>query len=44
MRDSNHPVLVVASSRDDRRVLFDALDGMNSGEILSARDAIQAHA
>src|SRR6185312_2277312 len=44
MRDSDHPVLVVASSRDDRRVLFDALDGMNSGEILSARDAIQAHA
>jgi diguanylate cyclase (GGDEF)-like protein len=43
-RDGNHPVLVVASSREDRRVLFDALDGMNSGEILSARDAIHARA
>jgi len=44
MRDSNHPVLVVASSREDRRVLFDALDRLDSGEILSARDAIHAHA
>jgi diguanylate cyclase (GGDEF)-like protein len=44
MRDRDHPVLVVAFSREDRRVLFDALDGMDSGEILSARDAIQARA
>jgi len=38
------PVLVVASSRDDRRILFDALDGMRVGEILSARDAVHARA
>ena len=37
-------VLVVASSREDRRVLFDALDGMHVGEILSARNLIQARA
>lgn len=38
------PVLVVASSREDRRVLFDALNGGGPGEILSARDAIHARA
>ena len=38
------PVLVVASSREDRRILFDALDGMRVGEILSARDASHARA
>lgn len=37
-------VLVMASSRDDRRMLFNALDGLRSGEILSARDAAHAHA
>jgi diguanylate cyclase (GGDEF)-like protein len=37
-------VLVMATSRDDRRVLFDALDGVAPGEVLSARDAGHAHA
>jgi diguanylate cyclase (GGDEF)-like protein len=37
-------VLVVAASRDDRRVLFNALDGLDPGEILSARDAAHAQA
>ena len=44
MRNGERTVLVVASSREDRRVLFDALDGMDSGEILSARNAIHARA
>ncbi|MGN6789447.1 MAG: putative bifunctional diguanylate cyclase/phosphodiesterase [Rhodanobacteraceae bacterium] len=44
MGDSRRPVLVVASSREDRRVLFDALDGLRAGEILSARDAAHARA
>ncbi|HEX5353852.1 MAG TPA: EAL domain-containing protein [Rhodanobacteraceae bacterium] len=44
MPESKRPVLVMASSREDRRVLFDALDGIDSGEILSARDAIHARA
>lgn len=44
MRRRGRPVLVVAASRDDRRVLFDALDGMDPGEILSARDTAHAHA
>src|SRR5690348_1106761 len=44
MQDDKRPVLVVASSREDRRVLFDALDRLDPGEILSARDAIHAHA
>lgn len=44
MSDDKRPVLVVASAREDRRVLFDALDGTSPGEILSARDAIHAHA
>lgn len=42
MNRETGPVLVVASSREDRRVLFDALDGMRVGEILSARDAAHA--
>jgi diguanylate cyclase (GGDEF)-like protein/PAS domain S-box-containing protein len=35
-----HPqgVLIVASRREDRRVLFDALDGQGFGRIISARD------
>jgi diguanylate cyclase (GGDEF)-like protein len=44
MPNGKRTVLVVASSRDDRRVLFDALDGLDSGEILSARDVIHARA
>ena len=44
MDGEKRPVLVVASSREDRRVLFDALDGMRVVEILSARDAIHARA
>ncbi|HEX5489463.1 MAG TPA: EAL domain-containing protein [Rhodanobacteraceae bacterium] len=44
MADDRRPVLVVASSREDRRVLFDALDGLDPGEILSARDSVHAHA
>ncbi|MGH8125018.1 MAG: putative bifunctional diguanylate cyclase/phosphodiesterase [Rhodanobacteraceae bacterium] len=44
MPDSRRTVLVMASSREDRRVLFDALDGIDSGDILSARDAIHARA
>jgi diguanylate cyclase (GGDEF)-like protein len=44
MNHETGPVLVVASSREDRRVLFDALDGMRVGEILSARDAAHARA
>jgi diguanylate cyclase (GGDEF)-like protein len=49
MADSRRPVLVVASSREDRRVLFDALDGLAPGglvpgETLSARDSVHAHA
>jgi len=44
MRRRGRSVLVVAASRDDRRVLFDALDGLDPCEILSARDAAHAHA
>ncbi|HJP99153.1 MAG TPA: EAL domain-containing protein [Rhodanobacteraceae bacterium] len=44
MRRRGRSILVVAESRDDRRVLFDALDGLAPGEILSARDAAHAHA
>ena len=44
MQGGGRPVLVVASSREDRRVLFDALDGMDFSEILSARNAVQARA
>lgn len=44
MQADGRPVLVVASSREDRRVLFDALDGMGFGEILSAPNAAQARA
>lgn len=49
MKDGGRSVLVVASSRKDRRVLFDALDGMgpdglDPGEILSAPDSVHAHA
>lgn len=44
MRRRGRSVLVVAASRDDRRVLFDALDGLDPGEILSARDTAHAHA
>ncbi|HEX5960188.1 MAG TPA: EAL domain-containing protein [Rhodanobacteraceae bacterium] len=44
MSGGGRPVLVVASSREDRRLLFDALDGLDAGEILSARNTIHAHA
>jgi diguanylate cyclase (GGDEF)-like protein len=40
----DYSVLVMATSRDDRRVLFDALDGFAPGKILSARDATHAQA
>lgn len=43
-RGGERPVLVVAAAREDRRVLFDALDGMEAGEILSARSLGQARA
>lgn len=39
MEVGGRPVLIVASSREDRRVLFDALDGMGFGDILSAPNA-----
>ncbi len=35
-------VLVVAADRDDRRILFDALDGQGLGTLHTARDAAQA--
>lgn len=35
-------MLIVASRREDRRVLFDALDGQGYGKILSARDTEHA--
>lgn len=44
MQGGGRPVLVVASSREDRRVLFDALDGMGFGDILSAPNAAHARA
>ncbi|HEY0179054.1 MAG TPA: EAL domain-containing protein [Dokdonella sp.] len=36
--------LIVASDREDRRVLFDALDAQGFDAIYSARDFVQAHA
>lgn len=44
MSTDGRVVLVVASSREDRRVLFDALDGMGFGDILSAPNAAHARA
>ena len=41
---SNAGVLIVASNRDDRRVLFDSFDGAEFDAIYTARDAAQAHA
>jgi diguanylate cyclase (GGDEF)-like protein/PAS domain S-box-containing protein len=37
-------LLIVAASRDDRRTLFDALDGQGFGTLYTARDAAQARA
>ncbi len=42
MPEERRPILIVASLREDRRALFDALDGHGFGEILSARDAMHA--
>ncbi|HWG11081.1 MAG TPA: bifunctional diguanylate cyclase/phosphodiesterase [Rhodanobacteraceae bacterium] len=36
-------VLIVASRREDRRALFDALDGQGHGAILCGRDIAHAH-
>lgn len=36
-------VLIVASNRDDRRVLFDSFDGAEFEAIYTARDVAQAH-
>ncbi len=36
-------VLIVASNRDDRRVLFDSFDGAEFEAIYTARDVVQAH-
>lgn len=46
MNDSpaNAGVLIVASNRDDRRVLFDSFDGADFEAIYTARDVAQAHA
>ncbi len=35
-------ILIVAARREDRRALFDALDGQGYGPILSARDIVHA--
>jgi diguanylate cyclase (GGDEF)-like protein/PAS domain S-box-containing protein len=35
-------ILIVAARREDRRALFDALDGQGHGPILSARDIVHA--
>ena len=35
-------VLIVATNRDDRRVLFDTLDGQNFDAIYTAKDLQQA--
>ena len=40
--DSRGGALIVAADRDDRRVLFDALDAQAFEEIYSARDIPQA--
>jgi CheY-like chemotaxis protein len=40
----NAGVLIVASNREDRRVLFDSFDGADFDAIYTARDAPQAHA
>lgn len=42
--DGMRPVLVVAAARQVRRSLFDVLDGMGLGEVLSARNLTQARA
>ncbi|MBS0381968.1 MAG: EAL domain-containing protein [Proteobacteria bacterium] len=42
MQTDERTVLIVASSREDRRMLFDALDGMGFSEILSAPNAGRA--
>jgi len=43
-RKYNAGVLIVASNRDDRRVLFDSFDGADFDAIYTARDVPQAHA
>ncbi len=40
----NAGVLIVASNREDRRVLFDSFDGADFEAIYTARDVSQAHA
>ncbi|HJU40948.1 MAG TPA: hypothetical protein VJ724_15355, partial [Tahibacter sp.] len=41
--DKGHgSVLIVATNRDDRRVLFDTLDGQNFDAIYTAKDLSQA--
>ncbi|MFO1496151.1 MAG: EAL domain-containing protein [Lysobacterales bacterium] len=40
----NAGVLIVASNRDDRRILFDSFDGADFEAIYTARDVAQAHA
>jgi diguanylate cyclase (GGDEF)-like protein/PAS domain S-box-containing protein len=42
MPTDGRSILIVASLREDRRALFDALDGRGFGEVLSARDAMHA--
>jgi diguanylate cyclase (GGDEF)-like protein len=41
---TNAGVLIVASNREDRRVLFDSFDGADFEAIYTARDVAQAHA
>ncbi len=45
MSDANRKagVLIVASNREDRRVLFDSFDGAEFEAIYTARDVVQAH-
>lgn len=43
-RPANAGVLIVASNRDDRRVLFDSFDGAEFEAIYTARDVAQVHA
>jgi diguanylate cyclase (GGDEF)-like protein len=39
----NAGVLIVASNREDRRILFDSFDGAEFEAIYTARDVVQAH-
>ena len=42
--ESRGSVLIVATDRDDRRVLFDALDSQEFDAIYTAKDVAQARA